>query len=241
MPHPSKYEEGSMIKKTYAKQSLVAAALMLLAACSGSGEAADAPGTSSSAASAPVTAAPLAAPATYTLAVGTRLDAALVDSIHSRVARAGDAFTARVVGDVPGSAAGVAIPAGSVVDGTILAVSPAQNERSTGTLTLAVSRVSVRGMSYPLAASIDSLDTMHQERGIEGVDAARVAGGAVAGAVLGRVIGGGTQGAVIGGVAGGVAGAVVSVVMKDMDIVLPVGSHLMLTLQEPLTVTASSN
>jgi hypothetical protein len=227
-----------MIKKTYAKQALVAASLMLLAACSGSGEAADAPAT---AGSAPGTAAPPAAPATYTLAVGTRLDAALVESIHSRVARAGDAFTARVVGDVPGSAAGVAIPAGSVVDGTILAVSPAQNERSTGTLTLAVSRVSVRGMSYPLAASIDSLDTMHQERGIEGVDAARVAGGAVAGAVLGRVIGGGTQGAVIGGVAGGVAGAVVSVVMKDMDIVLPVGSHLMLTLQEPLTVTASSN
>jgi uncharacterized membrane protein len=96
-------------------------------------------------------------------------------------------------------------------------------------------------MSYPLAASIDSLETMNEGRGIEGVDAARVAGGAAAGAVLGRVIGGDTQGAVIGGVAGGVAGAVVSVVMKDMDIVLPVGSHLMLTLQEPLTVTVSSN
>jgi hypothetical protein len=230
-----------MTKKTYAKRSLVAASLMFLAACSGSGEAADAPETPSSTETAPVTAAPPAVPATYTLAVGTSLDAALVDSIHSRIARAGDAFTARVVGDVPGSAAGVAIPAGSVVEGTIVAVSPAQNERSTGTLTLAVSRVSVRGMSYPLVASIDSLDTTHEERGIEGVDAARVAGGAVAGAILGRVIGGDTQGAVIGGVAGGVAGAVVSVVMKDMDIVLPVGSHLMLTLQEPLTVTASSN
>lgn len=229
-----------MIKKTYAKQSLVAASLMLLAACSGSGEAADAPETPSSE-TVPATAAPPAAPATYTLAVGTRLDAALVDSIHSRVARAGDAFTARVVGDIPGSAAGVAIPAGSVVEGTILAVSPAQNERSTGTLTLAVSRISVRGMSYPMGASIDSLETMNEGRGIEAIDAARVAGGAAAGAVLGRVIGGDTQGAVIGGVAGGVAGAVVSVVMKDMDIVLPVGSHLMLTLHEPLTVNASSN
>jgi hypothetical protein len=230
-----------MTKKTYVKRSLVAASLMLLAACSGSGEAADAAETSSSTQTAPVAAAPPAAPRTYTLAVGTLLDAALVDSIHSRVARAGDGFTARVADDVPGSAAGVAIPAGSVVEGTIVAVSPAQNERSTGTLTLAVSRVSVRGMSYPLAASIDSLQTMHEERGIEGVDAARVAGGAVAGAVLGRVIGGDTQGAVIGGVAGGVAGAVVSVVMKDMDIVLPPGSHLMLTLREPLTVSATSN
>lgn len=230
-----------MTKKTYAKHSLVAASLVFLAACSPSGEAADAAEAPSSTEMAPVMAAPPAAPTTYTLAVGTVLDAALVDSIHSRVARVGDGFTARVVDDVSGSAAGVAIPSGSVVEGTIVAVSPAQNERSTGTLTLVVSRVSVRGMSYPLEASIDSLETMHEERGIEGVDAARVAGGAVAGAVLGRVIGGDTQGAVIGGVAGGVAGAVVSVVMKDMDIVLPAGSHLMLTLRESLTVSATSN
>lgn len=230
-----------MTKKTYAKHALVAASLVFLAACSPDSEAADAAEAPGSADYAPVAGDPPAAPTTYTLATGTLLDAALVDSIHSRVARVGDGFTARVVDDVSGSAAGIAIPSGSVVEGTIIAMEPAQNERSTGTLTLAVSRVSVRGMSYPLAASIDSLVTTHEARGIEGVDAARVAGGAVAGAVLGRVIGGDTQGAVIGGVAGGMAGAVVSVVMKDMDIVLPAGSHLMLTLQEPLTVSSSSN
>jgi hypothetical protein len=49
------------------------------------------------------------------------------------------------------------------------------------------------------------------------------------------------QGAIIGGMAGGVAGDAVSVVMKDMDIVLPAGSHLMLTVREPLTVSVSTN
>jgi len=70
------------------------------------------------------------------------------------------------------------------------------------------------------------------------VDAARVAGGAAAGAVLGRVIGGNSKGTVIGGVIGGATGAAVSVIMKDMDIVLPAGSHLMLTLKQRLTVMA---
>ena len=47
-----------------------------------------------------------------------------------------------------------------------------------------------------------------------------------------------TKGTVIGGVIGGATGAAVSVIMKDMDIVLPAGSHLMLTLKQRLTVMA---
>lgn len=147
-------------------------------------------------------------------------------------------FTARVVEDVKTAGGWVAIPAGSTVQGTITAVSSAPNARSAGTLTLAVSSVTVRGKTYDLYASIDSLQTVNQGRGIETVDAARVAGGAAAGAILGRVIGGDSRGTIIGGVAGGAAGAAVSVVMKDMDIVLPAGAHLMLTLKQKLTVMA---
>ena len=173
------------------------------------------------------------------LAAGTRIDAALTDTISSRHGRAGNAFTARVVEDVRSSGGSVAIPAGSTVQGTIVEVSPAPNTRSTGTLTLAVTTVTVRGRAYDLDASIDSLDTISKGRGVEGVDAARVGAGAAAGAILGQVIGGNTKGAVIGGVAGGAAGAAVSVIMKDVDIVLPAGSHLMLTLRQRLTVMAN--
>jgi hypothetical protein len=53
------------------------------------------------------------------------------------------------------------------------------------------------------------------------------------------VIGGNATGTVVGGVIGGVAGVAVSAAIKDVDIVLPAGTHLLLTLRQPLTVMAN--
>lgn len=178
------------------------------------------------------------APRNYTLAVGTVIDAALTTTISSRQAKAGDAFTATVVEDVRSTGGSVAIPTGSTVQGTITEVQPAPNSRSTGTLTLAVASVTVHGTAYDLDASIDSLETVHKGRGIEGADVARTAGGAAAGAILGQVIAKNTKGTLIGAVIGAGAGAVVSEVMKDVDVVLPAGAHLILTLNQRLTVAA---
>jgi hypothetical protein len=216
------------------RTSLLTISLVLLAAC-GKGGSADRVAGDSAARSA----AAAAAPARYNLAAGTVIDAAISTAISSRQGKVGDAFTASVVEDVKNAGGAVAIPAGSTVHGAITEVSAAPNTRSTGTLTLAVRSVTVGGSSYDLDASIDSLETIHQGRGIEPVDVGRTAGGAAAGAVLGRVIGGNSKGTIIGGVVGGAAGAVVSARMKDMDIVLPAGSHLILTLRQRLTVTAN--
>jgi uncharacterized membrane protein len=164
------------------------------------------------------------------------IDAALSDAISSRSAKMGDAFYADVVEDVMGVGGGVAIPAGSTVKGSIVEVNAAPNSETPGTLTLVVSSVVVRGHMIDLQASIDSLETLHEGRGIEAVTAARVAGGAVAGAILGRVIGGNEAGTIIGGMAGAVAGGAVSAKMADRDIVLPAGAHMILTLRAPLTV-----
>jgi hypothetical protein len=202
-------------------------ALVLLAACK-QGDASDLPDGSTSAVP--------SAPATYSLNTGTVVDATLTDEISSRHAHTGDLFTARIVTDVKNAGGWVAIPAGSTVQGTITDVSSAPNKQSTGTLTLAISSVTVRGQTYPLSASIDSLQTISEGRGIEPIDAARVGAGAAAGAILGRVIGGNSAGTIIGGVAGAATGVVVSDMMKDHDIVLPAGSHLLLTLRERLTV-----
>jgi len=216
---------------------LLATSLALLAACT-PGESADNP--PGSAVDRPAAAAPAAraAPTSYALAAGTLIEAEISDEISSRHAHAGDAFTARVTEDVRSAGDWVAIPAGATVHGTITEVSPADNTRSTGTLTLAISSVTVAGSLYDMDASIDALETVNEGRGIETVDAARVAGGAAAGAIIGRVIGGNSKGTIIGGVVGGVAGAAVSVAMKDMDIVLPAGSRLRMTLRQPLTVMA---
>ena len=206
---------------------VLAAALVLFAGCSSTGSTANPPAPAPS------------APTSYNVAAGTRVDATINDTISSRHGMVGDTFTARVTTDVRDAGGWIAIPEGSTVQGTITDVSSAPNSNSTGTLTLAVSSMTVRGSTYYVEASIDSLDTVQQGRGVEGGDVARVAGGAAAGAILGRVIGGNSKGAVIGAVVGGAAGAVVSAAIKDVDVVLPAGSHMVLTLRQRLTVMAN--
>ena len=207
---------------------VLAISLVLLAGCSKGGSPNVPAGSSSSS----------AASGSYNLAAGTLVDATLTDEISSRHAKAGDAFTASVVEDVKNADGLVAIPAGSTVHGTITEVKAAPNAGATGTLTLAVSSVTVRGKTYDIQASIDSLMTTNKGRGISTMDAARVAGGAAAGAILGRVIGGNATGTIVGGVLGGATGVAVSAAIKDVDIVLPAGTHLILTLKQRLTVAA---
>ena len=64
----------------------------------------------------------------------------------------------------------VAIPAGAVVYGTVTAVKHATSPSNAGTLTLAVSGVTVRGKSYPIDASIDAIATERQGQGVTGGD-----------------------------------------------------------------------
>jgi hypothetical protein len=180
-----------------------------------------------------------AAPAALVLPAGTHADMAATDTITSRTAKAGDPFTARVVEDVKNAAGRVVIPAGAMVQGTITEVKPAPNPNTPGTLTLAVSSVTIRGTNYPLEASIDSLETVHKGRGVTTGDVAKVGAGAAAGAILGRVIGGNKRGTIIGGVVGGAVGAGVASTSKDSDIVLPAGAHINITLTKPLSVRPS--
>ena len=182
---------------------------------------------------------PPAPPPMARLAAGTTMDIAATDTITSRTAKPGDAFSARVVEDVRNAAGRVVIPAGSVVNGTITDVKPAPNPSTPGTLTLSVSSISVRGKSYTLDASVDSLETIHKGRGVTTGDAAKVGAGAVAGAVLGRILGGNKKGTIIGGVVGGAAGAAVANRTKDSDIVLPAGAHIIIHLTKELAVAAS--
>jgi len=187
----------------------------------------------------PAPPAPPRQPAMARLGAGTKVDIAAADTISSRTAKVGDAFTARVVEDVRNAAGHVVIPAGSVVNGKIADVKPAPNPSTPGTLTLSVSSITVRGTSYPIEASVDSLETIHRGRGVTSGDAAKVGAGAAAGAILGRVLGGNKKGTIIGGIVGGAAGAAVAHETKDSDIVLPAGAHIIIRLTKELAVAAS--
>jgi hypothetical protein len=182
---------------------------------------------------------PPAPPPMARLAAGTHMDMAATDTISSRTAKVGDAFSARVVEDVRNAAGRVVIPAGSLVNGKITDVKPSPNPSTPGTLTLSVASITVRGTSYPIDASVDSLETVHKGRGVTTGDAAKVGAGAAAGAILGRVLGGNKKGTIVGGVIGGIAGAGVAASSKDSDIVLPAGAHIIIRLTKELAVAAS--
>ena len=216
------------MKPKYWTHAVAALSVATLLACSPKGQAAE---TAGSKAKTPT------APATRTLDAGRQFTMATTQTISSHTAKPGDPFTATVVADVSDRAGRVTIPAGSEVSGTITDVKQASNPSSSGTLTLAVNSVTVRGRSYPIEASIDSLDTHRQGQGVSGGDVAKVGVGAAAGAILGRVIGKNPQGAVIGGIMGGIVGAGVAVETKHADIVLPAGTHVLVTLVQHLTVT----
>jgi hypothetical protein len=176
---------------------------------------------------------------TRTLEAFRQFSIATNATISSRSAKPGDAFTATVVADVQDAAGRVAIPAGSLVSGTITDVRSAPNPNSPGTLTLAVNSVAVNGRSYPLNASIDSLATERHGRPISGGDAVKVGVGAAAGAIVGQVIGKNSKGTIIGAVVGAAAGGAYAAATKDGDISLPAGTHILVTVQQRLNITRS--
>jgi len=180
-----------------------------------------------------------AAPAPLSLAAGTRVGLTASDSITTRSAKAGDAFSATVSQAVKDPSGRVVIPEGATVSGTIAAAEPAPNPNSTGKIELSLTSVSVRGASYTIDASVVAMDTVMKGRGVTKADAAKVAGGAVAGAIVGKLLGKNTKGAVIGGAAGAAAGAAAARASRDIDVVIPKGAAITIKLNKPLTVKAA--
>src|SRR2546429_1816511 len=140
------------------------------------------------------------------LAAGTHVPLAASDTITTRTAKAGDAFSATVSQAVKDPSGRVVIPEGATVSGTIAVAEPAPNPNSTGKIELSLTSVSVRGASYTIDASVVAMDTVMKGRGVTKADAAKVGGGAGAGAILGKLLGKNTKGAVIGGWAVGAGG-----------------------------------
>jgi uncharacterized protein YcfJ len=101
---------------------------------------------------------------------------------------------------------------------------------------VALNTIETNGKTFPIRATIDSVQTEYRKQDINGRDVAKVGAGAAAGAIVGQVLSKNTKGTVIGAVVGGMAGAGVAVETKDLDIVLPDGSHIIATITEPVKV-----
>jgi hypothetical protein len=215
--------------RTYRINALAALSMVTVAACgSKAGQAAEAAQVAQVANSQRVP----APPATWVLDAGRQFTVATTDTITSRTAKAGDSFSATVLSDVQDARGRIAIPAGAQVNGTV-------TEVSSGTLTLAVSSVTVRGKRYPIEASIASLVPESYGQGINGGDAIKVGAGAAAGAIVGQIIAKNTKGTVIGAVVGAAVGAGVAAATKGSDVRLPAGTHIVITLDQRLTITGN--
>ena len=175
-------------------------------------------------------------PVTFTVPAGTHLDLTIDDELSSRKNKPGDTFTAKVAMDVRDASGTVVLEQGATVNGNIVAVKPAPNRRTPGTLTLALSTIETDGKQFPIRATIDSVASEHRRQGIDSRDAVKVGAGAAAGAVVGQILSKNTKGTVIGAVVGGIAGAGVAAETKDLDIVIPDGAHISATISEPLKV-----
>jgi hypothetical protein len=175
-------------------------------------------------------------PVSLTVPSGTKMDLTLNQELSSRKNKPGDTFTAKVASDIRDASGTIVIENGATVNGSVVAVKPAPNRRTPGTLTVALSTIEANGKTFPIRATVDSIQREYKKQPINGRDAAKVGVGAAAGAVVGQVLSKNTKGTVIGAVVGGIAGAGVAAETKDMDVVIPDGSHILVTVTEPLTV-----
>ena len=142
-----------------------------------------------------------------------------------------DDVQARVTRDVMVSGR-VAIPAGSLVDGSVVLVERGGNLKGAARLGVRFHTV-VRndGLEVPIAT-----ETVYREGRSRGRDnAARIGGGAVAGAILGAIFGGG-RGAAIGGAAGAAGGTAAAAAGEAEPATLAAGTTLTVRLSRPAGV-----
>ena len=157
--------------------------------------------------------------------VGTEFDVRLQSRLNSGTARVEDRFDATTI--LPYERNGrMLVPAGSVMDGVVNAVTPASRGVSRkGELTLVFDRFSINGRTYSIRATV--IQALQGEG-----DTGKVAAGAGVGAIIGGLLGG-VRGALTGILIGG-GGTVAATEGNDVD--LAPGTVLRVRLDAPLDV-----
>ncbi len=143
-----------------------------------------------------------------------------------------DDVQARVTRDVM-VARRVAVPAGSLVNGSVVMVERGGKLQGAARLGVRFHTVVLDdGVEVPIATA-----TVYREGRSRGRDnAAKIGGGAVAGAILGAIFGGG-RGAAVGGAAGAAGGTAAAAAGDAEPATLPAGTTLTVRLSRPSRVT----
>jgi hypothetical protein len=170
------------------------------------------------------------------LDAGTALNLRAVNGLTSRRDHDGARITATTaVATRDGN--DVVIPVGAEFVGHVVRIRPAETPKAHGVMELAFDSVRFGGQTYPVATRVTSVATERVGRGVTTGDAGKVGAGAVIGGVAGRVIGGNATGTAVGAAAGAAGGAVYANQTRDIDLRLPSGGAIGITLTEPFTRT----
>jgi len=182
----------------------------------------------------PATPPPPPPPQKVTIPSGTGLTVRLVDPIDSEKNQVGDTFHATL--NTPLSINGeVVVPSGSDVQGHLVNVKSAGKFAGQSIVVLQLDSITSGGSTYNIQT--DQYSKQGSSRGKN--TAEKVGAGAGIGAIIGAIAGGG-KGAAIGAAAGGGLGGGVQAATKGQQIKLPSETVLNFTLQNPVTVVATS-
>jgi len=162
----------------------------------------------------------------------------LATDIGSETSQVGDSL--RGTTTAPILAGGrVAIPEGSTIYGQVTGVDPASKglkiSEKGGAVALSFNKVTTpQGYSTPISASLVKVASS------TGKTAGIIGGSAAGGALLGKILGGSTKDAAVGAVVGGGIGTGIAAGTKGKKLVIPAGSDLVITLDQPLTIADRS-
>jgi hypothetical protein len=153
-------------------------------------------------------------------------------TVTSDTARVEDKVSARVTRDVRVGSR-VAIPAGSIVSGSVTEVERGGKMKGKARLAVRFHTVTLADGTQ-LALRTDVVVREGESPARE--TAAKVGGAAIGGAILGAILGGG-KGAAIGAGVGAAGGTAASMANDRNPATLPAGSNVTVRVQQPVTVT----
>ncbi len=161
--------------------------------------------------------------------VGTEFDVRLQNSLSSATAQVEDRFEGTTLVDLRDENNHVLVPAGSVMRGVVSSVNKAGRIERKGSMTVAFDRVTSKGRSYPMRATVTQAI---ESEGIKG-EKEKIGIGTGAGAILGAILGG-AKGALAGVLIGG-GGTIAATEGKDVE--LPAGTVLRVRMDSPLNLS----
>lgn len=188
--------------------------------------------------------------ATYTLPQNQYFRLRMNQTLNSRIARVGDRFQTTVVTPVYASGVEV-VPAGSIVEGHVISVSPARTRGREGQLAVQFDSVVLPdGSKHPMDGALTELQDarsgkVDSENQVSGNSSDKrnigyIGGGTVGGAVIGGVVGGG-KGAGIGAIVGAGAGVAGAMLQKGNEAELRSGTEIGMVTTQPITFNIRSD